>query len=228
MIYITGDTHGDIDWRKLNTKNFPEQQNLTKNDYVIICGDFGGIWTGTRKDDYFLRTYNSRNFTTLFVDGNHENHEALNSYPVEIWNGGKIHRFKDSVIHLMRGQVYTIDGITFFTFGGAKSSDIAYRKEGVSWWKEEIPSKEEFGEGLANLKKIDNKVDVIITHTCSSRLINVFDKYPILESQCEINSYFDEIEENVEFKKWYFGHHHADMNLGKYRMLYDDIVKLEL
>ncbi len=228
MIYITGDTHRDIDWSKLNTENFPEQKNLTKKDYVIVCGDFGGVWNGNRKDNYVLDNFNNRNFTLLFIDGNHENFEALNSYPVEMWNGGKIHRIRDSVIHLMRGQVYTIDGITFFTFGGAKSTDKERRREFISWWKEEEPSYQEMNEGLDNLEKVGNKVDVILTHTCPSELIKVFDKYPILEYQGQINTYLDEINERVEFEKWYFGHHHADINLGKYRMLYQDVVKLEL
>ncbi len=43
MIYITGDTHADFAHR-FNTANFPEQKEMTKDDYVIICGDFGGVW----------------------------------------------------------------------------------------------------------------------------------------------------------------------------------------
>lgn len=39
MIFITGDTHGHIDIHKLNTKNFSIQSELTKSDYLIICGD---------------------------------------------------------------------------------------------------------------------------------------------------------------------------------------------
>ena len=39
MIYITGDTHIPVDIQKLSTKRFPEQKEMTKNDYVIICGD---------------------------------------------------------------------------------------------------------------------------------------------------------------------------------------------
>lgn len=44
MIYITGDMHGDIDIRKLTNQNFPQQQLMTKDDYLIICGDFGLLW----------------------------------------------------------------------------------------------------------------------------------------------------------------------------------------
>ena len=42
MIYITGDCHADF--TRFNTKIFPEQYEMTKDDYVIICGDFGGVW----------------------------------------------------------------------------------------------------------------------------------------------------------------------------------------
>lgn len=41
MIYITGDIHCPIDVSKLNTKQFPKQKIMTKEDYVIICGDVG-------------------------------------------------------------------------------------------------------------------------------------------------------------------------------------------
>lgn len=39
MIYITGDTHADFS--RFEDAEFPIQSNMTKNDYVIICGDFG-------------------------------------------------------------------------------------------------------------------------------------------------------------------------------------------
>ena len=40
MIYITGDTHSEF--TRFSTDKFPIQKEMTKNDYVIICGDFGG------------------------------------------------------------------------------------------------------------------------------------------------------------------------------------------
>ena len=150
-IFITGDTHCDYDWKKLNTSCFPEQKELTKDDYVIIAGDFGGVWAQDKTDEYIIKTYEKRNFTTLFVDGNHENHDALAQYPVEEWHGGKIHRISDTVIHLMRGQVFEIGGKTFFTMGGAESSDKIYRKEGVSWWAREMPSDVEYEEAIKHM-----------------------------------------------------------------------------
>ena len=58
------------------------------------------------------------------VDGNHENFDRFNEFPVHHWHGGKIHYIRPHVIHLMRGQVFEIGGITFFTMGGASSHDI--------------------------------------------------------------------------------------------------------
>ena len=42
MIYATGDTHGNF--QRFAPEHFPEQAGMTKEDYMIICGDFGGVW----------------------------------------------------------------------------------------------------------------------------------------------------------------------------------------
>ena len=60
-------------------------------------------------EKYWLDWLDNKNFTTLFVDGNHENFTRLYNYPVEEWHGGKVHKIRDSVIHLMRGEIFDID-----------------------------------------------------------------------------------------------------------------------
>ena len=192
MIYVTGDSHANFKHR-FSTENFPEQKDMTKDDYLIICGDFGAVWYGNKKDNYLLdKFYSHKKCTVLFVDGNHENFDRLYSYPVEVWNGGKVHKLRNSVIHLMRGQVFTIDEKKIFTFGGASSHDISggilepddpdfkkkkkeldkgwkpYRINHVSWWKEELPSTEEMDEGWKNLMRHENTVDFIVSHCASS------------------------------------------------------------
>ena len=144
MVYITGDTHGPTSFGlhsvdgygpRFNKENFPEQKEMTRDDFVVICGDFGGIWNyDSRYDDthsafkdktslehgeskeekYWLDWLDSKKFTLLFVDGNHENFDRLNAYPVEQWNNGKVHKIRPSVIHLMRGQIFEINDISFF------------------------------------------------------------------------------------------------------------------
>lgn len=125
MIYVTGDIHGSN--RRFYTRLFPEQKKMTKDDYMIICGDFGLVWDWVGEsagEQFALDELNERNFTTLFVDGNHENFNRLNAYPVTKWHGGKVHMIRPSVMHLMRGQVFDICGKKCFTFGGARSHDI--------------------------------------------------------------------------------------------------------
>jgi len=245
MIYITGDTHGMVDWEKINTTNFPEQKNATKKDYLIILGDFGGVWDGGNQDRYILESYNKRKLTTLFIDGNHENHDLLNKYHVEEWNGGKIHRISDSVIHLMRSQVFTIDGITFFTMGGAESTDKQYRKEGESWWAQEMPSDKEYEEARKNLAEHDFKVDVVLTHCAPEGYIwkNMMPVYNsdlsrvlsetigsiVDRSGNRLTKFLDELItiNNLEFKRWYFGHYHRDMDWDKFSLVFSKIRLLE-
>lgn len=227
-IFITGDTHADYDWKKLMTKSFPVQKELTKDDYVIIAGDFGGVFLLDRTDKYIQKNYNERNFTTLFVDGNHENHDALDAYPVEEWHGGKIHKIADSVFHLMRGQVFEIGGKTFFTMGGAESTDKQYRKEGRSWWAREMPSIDEYEEAVINLEKHSGKVDYVITHCAPEATLcalNMPDMY--FRSVNELTSFFDTIAQTILFKDWYFGHYHDDSDCGKFHMLYQRIVEVQ-
>ena len=122
MVFATGDTHGNF--LRFRPENFPEQENMTKNDYVIICGDFGGVWDGSKKERQTLDWLESLPFTVLFVSGNHENFDLLKKLPVEEWHGGKVQFIRPHVIHLLRGQVFEIEGYTFFTMGGASSHDI--------------------------------------------------------------------------------------------------------
>ena len=192
MIHITGDTHSDF--TRFSTDKFPIQKEMAKNDYVIICGDFGGVWNylvESTYEKYWLDWLNEKKFTTLFVDGNHENFTRLYNYPVEEWHGGKVHKIRDSVLHLMRGEIFDIDNKKFFTFGGAKSHDIqegilnldeeekiyAYRKRGAffrirdySWWDLELPTQDEMKNGINNLEKVNYKVDYIIKSVLSGLL----------------------------------------------------------
>lgn len=224
MIYVTGDTHGNIDISKLNTKNFPEGKNLTKDDFVIVCGDFGLIWNNDNEDKYWQKWLSEKPWTTLFCDGNHENHHLLADYPVEEWNGGKVHKITDSIIHLMRGQVYNINGETFFVMGGALSIDKHYRKINVSWWEEEVPSYQECEEGFKNLEKHNWKVDYIITHTGPDEILKIGMGTVVPDPT---SRYLNAIMQNTEFKHWYFGHMHIDKSIaGKYHFLYYQIIPI--
>ena len=248
MIYITGDCHSDF--TRFSMDNFPIQTEMTQDDYVIICGDFGGVWTfenESEQEKYWLDWLNKKNFTTLFVDGNHENFTRLYNYPEKKWHGGKVHKIRDSVLHLMRGEIFEIDNKRIFTFGGASSHDIQdgilnldeeekiynFRKRGAyfrirdySWWDLELPTNEEMENGNKNLEKVNYKVDYIISHCCPTSVQAILGagKY---KKDC-LTDYLQQISEKCEFKKWYFGHYHDYRQVNsQYTLLYEDIVPLE-
>ena len=105
MIYVTGDTHGD---RFRFIRNMLNDDSWTKDDYLIICGDFGYLFFNNSAEEKFLDFLETKPYTICFCDGNHENFPAIFKYPQEKWNGGNIHRIRKNIIHLMRGQVFTI------------------------------------------------------------------------------------------------------------------------
>jgi len=203
--------------------------NLTYNDYLIIGGDVAVRWN--EKLDHLTERWYKRNVPckVLFVDGNHENHDLLDTLPITEWNGGNIHIINEQINHLMRGQVFNIDGKTLLTMGGGYSVDKMYRTEGISWWSREMPSKEEYEIADINLKKHDYKVDYILTHDCPEIFLNEVITNSWKANPNELNMYLNEVYKAVTFKKWYFGHHHNDMftNDFKCRCLYQDVIQIK-
>ena len=253
MIYITGDTHGEYE-RFSNQQMRAQGPKLTEEDYVIVCGDFGLCWENNATFRYECNFFDGKPFTVLWVQGNHENYDFIAEFPIEEWNGGKArHIVRDKVILLERGQVFTIEGKTFFTFGGASSHDIQggilersapnfklkvkraeaaglpYRILGESWWPQELPTAEEMAEGMRNLENVKYKVDYVITHCASDRIQNMIDPGPgQLLKEDVLTRYFQKLEEKLRYKMWYFGHYHMDARIDeKHMLLYKNIVRLE-
>lgn len=259
MIYITGDCHG-------NFRRFTKRQRmklpfiLTENDYVIVCGDLGLLWAKDKEFEYNCDWLSRLPFKLLWVQGNHSNYDMISEYPIEEWNGGKTrHIVRDKIILLERGQVFTIEGKTFFTFGGASSHDmlggildknapdydylrksamkkrLRYRVIGYSWWKEELPSEEEMQEGINNLDKVGYQVDYVISHCFASSMQDKLTMYiqnrgyPAGVYPTDIlTDYFDKLESKLQYKQWFCGHYHKNLNLDdKHTILYEEIIPLK-
>lgn len=162
-----------------------------------------------------------RNLQHYLWMGNMKNFTRLYNYPVEEWYGGKVHKIRDSVLHLMRGEIFNIDNKNFFTFVGAY-----FRIRDYSWWDLELPTDEEMKKEIKNLEKVKYKVDYIITHCCPTSVQAILSggRY----KQDYFTDYLQKISEKCEFKKWYFGHYHNNRQIdSKYILLYEDIVPLE-
>lgn len=229
MIFVTGDLHGDYDVYKLRFGENKELDQATKEDYLMICGDFGMVWDDSPTDLWWRKWLDELPYTVLFIDGNHENFDLLDAYPTEEWHGGLIQRIMPSVLHLMRGQVYEIDGKTFFTMGGAQSHDVAQRVEGESWWKQELPSEEEISAAREKLDQYNWTVDYVLTHSLPTSLEeSVFEEFDYPHNR--LTDFFDEVEQKLAYRNWFTGHYHQDARLAcnpQMILLYNYILKLD-
>lgn len=222
MIYITGDTHGEYD----GFLNRIYQYQISKDDIVIVCGDFGFVWD-TPYHRYFLAKLTAEPFTIAFVDGNHEDFNLLYTYPVINWNGGKVHKIANNIYHLMRGQRFVIEGKSFFAMGGAYSIDKAMRVEGRSWWKQELPNNMEYEISEETLKSCSYKVDYVLTHTVPQSVIHYLGCVPDM-NDAELTGYFEWLYGELAFKKWFAGHFHVNRLVrDNVHVLLDDVVTIE-
>ena len=158
MIYITGDTHGDISCFKN-----PKLNKLGEKDILIVCGDFGFIWNPQDKNERKNLEYlKKRKYTICFVDG-------------------------------------------------------AYmREENVSWWESELPTAEDMRNGVRNIKDTEKNINYILTYeppTVAKDILKQRTNQNIIISP--LNTYLQELMENVQYMHWYFGSLHLDLNISK-------------
>ena len=255
MIFITGDIHGNP--VRFSMDAFEEQRDMaadkSEEHYCIVLGDFGLVWEErqSRTEKYWLDWLDKKPFTTLFIDGNHENFDRLNAYPVSELAGGKVHRISSKVYHLMRGEIFTLNGLTFFAFGGASSHDISdgiiegndknwrekakklekegksmFRIRNKSWWEAELPTEVEMKNGLDNLSKYGKKVDFILTHSPTASEIAILGGGTY--EQDVLTRYLEEIRINTEYKKMFSGHMHVNRAVNdKDLLLYEQIIRVQ-
>lgn len=246
-VYITGDVHGVFD--RLGPGFYPELDALTKEDHLIICGDFGFVWDGGEAEQKELDDLEARPFTTLFVDGNHENFDLLKQYPTIPWHGGRVQTIRPSVLHLLRGEVYELEGQRVFTMGGASSHDISdgilepddpyfsrryrtlyrqnalFRVNHVSWWREELPDQEEYDRARDNLERTDWQVDWIVTHCAPTSVQDKLGRGAFKADH--LTEFLEEVAQRCRFRHWFFGHYHMDGHIGEqFVYLYEELIRL--
>lgn len=206
MIYVTGDMHGDIS--RLRSR---AARRLKKNDYLIVCGDFGFLWDGSDREKRILKWLGKRRYNILFIEGTHDNLDLLEEYPVADWNGGKVHEISGKLRHLIRGHVFELDGKKIFAFGGGESFDADMRIGVSMWWHRELPTPEIVEDAKQNLRAHNNKVDYIITHQTGGRL----KRFLSLEERDFniLDVFFDEIRESCGYSRWFFGSYHLNKTI---------------
>lgn len=204
MIYITGDTHGDINellGRKI--------KGLRKGDKLIITGDFGFIWDNSKNELKNLQKLSKKKFDILFVEGAHENFELLSKYKdADLYCGTGI-KIDHNIYCLKRGELYNIDGFSVFTLGGG--ADITPIDDSYINAKS-MPTDEEYENAIKKLDTVNRSVDLIITHEAPASVKRLINRDSTIN---ELNLFLDTVLQNTKFKSWYFGSLHADRQISQ-------------
>ena len=217
MIYVTGDTHGEVERFKA-----PGVKKLRRGDTLIICGDFGFIWNGDKKEQRLLKRLGRKKYHIAFVDGINENHGLLEQYPVTEWCGGKVHHISGRLYHLMRGQVYHMEDKTIFTMGGGERPDT---DEHDARYAACLPTVEDLHEANRNLQRVDYRVDGVITHDCTGVVKNFLNMD--YDACNHVYAFLNEAAKVIDYKYWYFGCQHMDKLIPpKYVGVFREVIPL--
>lgn len=202
MIYVTGDMHGDL--KKLKAAC----RKLKKQDTLLIAGDFGFIWDGSKEEQKRLAAIGKQRFNVCFIDGANENHELLDGYAPEAFCGGQASRISGNLWYLRRGEVYTFEDRTVFAFGGARSDDIESKRACGTWYARELPDEAEMQNGLDNLQKAGDQVDFVLTHEPGASLLATIEAGNV---ECDnLQIYLDQVAKKIRYGMWIFGRLHRD------------------
>lgn len=232
-VYVTGDCHGIAGLLKIEdfAKQHPE---LDKSDVMIVTGDWGVIWNPEENDHEreLLKWAEMLPFSLFVVLGSHENYDRIEKLPVFTLYGGPV--WQDprypQVVYAQSGNVYTINGKTFFCFNGGLSFDKEYREERKTWWPQELPTDEQMNHGLDALAAANNAIDYVVTHDCPLTGLKYLphshrhEKYDNYISQ--LNHYLEKVFGTVSFKKWYCGRFHCDSGDMKITFMFETIKEI--
>lgn len=102
-----------------------------------------------------------------------------------------------------------------------------YRIKDLSWWEEELPTEEEMQTGLQGLKKHNNKVDFLITHSPSTSELILMGGKGLYEPDI-LTDYLERVKTECDYKKHLFGHMHINRAINEKDIcLYEQIIKIK-
>ena len=202
---------------------------------MIILGD-AGINYYLDSKDYTLKNHLKELPITLFcIHGNHEERPYnIAGYKSKVFNGG-IGYYEENypnILFAKDGEVYNFNGFYTLVIGGAYSVDKYYRLAlGYNWYESEQPNEKIKNDVRKTLKNYNNKIDVILSHTCPFKYMP-YEVFLENDNQLDIDKsteeFLDEIENNTKYQKWYCGHYHTDKQVDKIRFMMNDIEELKL
>lgn len=231
MIYITGDTHGDFN----RYFDFTDKIKPSEKDLMIVLGDAGLNYYSGKKDIINKGFVNDFPFATFCIHGNHEMRPGdIPSYKTKDFHGGTVWYEEEfpNILFAKDGEIYDFDGYSCLVIGGAYSVDKDYRlAQGWFWSEKEQPSDEIKAYVEKQLSERENKVDIVLSHTCPLKhepievFLSCIDQSKVDKST---EAWLDMIENKIEYKKWYCGHYHTSKKTDKIQFMFEDIDVLKI
>ena len=234
--YVGGDTHGVAK----NLYKFISKMETPKSESaIILLGDVGFNYFGDKRDEDLKDDLNNEHVVLYCLRGNHEFRPSslpniIRKYDPNV-DGEILYEPKYPYIRyfLDEGCVYYINDKRVLTVPGAYSVDKEYRVlRGWRWFKDEQLSYNEMNMLYDSLSEYDH-FDYILSHTCpliyepdiSFLFMDGVDQTKV-DKSTEI--FLNDIIENFDYGRLYFGHFHANYDLPNFpaTMLYQDIIPL--
>lgn len=222
MIWVTGDKHG-----QMSAMELPDYKKIKKGDTLLICGDFGFVWDGSKQEQKNLKALSKRKYDIAFVDGCNENFELLQEYPTVDFQGGRARQIKPNIYQLLRGELYEIEGKKILAFGGGAPSNQCVNEDGVpKAWDNLEPTEKEVDKAIASIQSAGGSVDLILTHEPPLSILGCMDES--IADGAVIHDVLEQIRTHCKFKKWYFGKFHIDKSIPPYYMaLFDSVLPVD-
>ena len=204
-ILLAGDWHGNREW----AQTCFEVAARDKCDAVLQLGDFG-LWPGREDEwlDHVERLAASAGAPLTWIDGNHENHEALDRWRDQADGSGLV-QMRDSVRWATRGARWEWDGVRFGALGGAVSVDRFLRRPGVNWWPQEAVTQSDVD------RLGDGPLDVLATHAAPTTPGRPYRRLPlprsIIEDALQTRSLLDQAVARTRPALVVHGHYHTRM-----------------
>lgn len=228
-IWAMADIHGSY----LPIENFwrRNKDNINfspETDCIILLGDVGANYFFNKRDKEFKKKLMHYPFTYFCIRGNHEARASVcatkdpdhwsmeNFFSGSVWVENKYPNIKYAMDCPF---IYNIKGYKTLIIPGAYSVDKHYRiQRGWPWFEDEQLTQEEMNLGKEIIKR-NPAFDLILSHTCpiiyepTDLFLSVVDQSLVDKT---MERYLGEIEYNITYKLWLWGHFHDYRIYPKY------------
>lgn len=225
-VWLMGDIHGSVnsirDFALYINTTYDKDLKLDFSDTLILLGDVGANYYFNYRDNEFKKKLGKYNITFFCIRGNHEDRPSNcykrnpSDWHLEEYFGGSVYVENNYPYIKYAADMpfqYNIHGHSVLTLPGAYSVDKYKRLEnGWSWFKDEQLTEDEQFIGKM-LVKACPQWDIVLSHTCpiiyepTDLFLDCVDQSMVDKT---MERYLGEIEQNLDYKIWFWGHYHAN------------------